>query len=269
MKDILQSWSHTIRFLVALLFLFILLRLILGFFFSRGDFNINFTNDKTLVTFIDKKYVIANSVLPACDTWINTGVEIRPDETFEIKVSGKIHTAADKIIEDATMDMKPRYCWIGPEGSPFIIGDDPKTKLSNTIRQNLLLKSDANIGSVLFYLQKENSPDPNCDISKKLFLPDAVSVYDKIKGFKGTNSDNTTYFLWATINDILLRDLTSDSSHIAYIGGETDPERIKMKEMNWKAIQKENYNRHWFDDNIGQFIISIKIIRATPFDGLF
>jgi hypothetical protein len=63
-------------------------------------------------------------MLPACDCWINTGIEVWPDEEYEIKVSGKVHTTADKMIADAAEDIKPGFDWIGPEGAGFRIRED-------------------------------------------------------------------------------------------------------------------------------------------------
>lgn len=267
MEHILKSWQNTIRFIVLLLVIFFIGNLIINKFINNSTFDINFQNDKTLVTIIDKKNVIANSVLPACDTWSNTGIEIRPEEVFEIKVSGKIHASADKMISDAKDDIKPRYNWIGPEGTVFEIRPERSRNKSDLLRQKLLLNPNANLGAVLFYIQKENSKEPNCSIGSNQFIPkDSIIVYDTKKGYTGKNNSHEKWFLWATVNDILFRDMDNETSKVAYLGGKKGNDYIERLNK-WEELKKEKYNRIWFDENFGNFVISAKIEKPVPLFG--
>jgi len=265
MESILKSWGNTLRFIIVLFIIFFAVIIIINKLSNNTQFNIDYTNDKTLITIIDKKNVIANSVLSACDCWANTGIEIRPGEEYEIKVLGKIHTTADKMIKDAEDDVKPRFDWVGPEGAKdFRIRNNKQYFLSDSLRKTLLLFQNAKVGQVLFYFQKTNSKKPNCEMGLSFFIPDSVLTYESEKGLSGKNDTKDTWFVWASVNDMLLRDFQGQSNKIAYLGGAIN-DTLKTKLNNWQQLVNENYNRLWFDDNFGNFVISAKIIKPIHY----
>jgi|GEM_PF-5031783 len=265
MEHILKNWGNFIRFILGIIVLFLIVLVVIHKLSDNTQFNIDYSNDKTLITLIDKKNVIASSVLPACDCWTNTGIEIRPDEDYEIKVSGKIHTTADKMIKDAEDDVKPRFEWLSPEGSTnFRIREDLEHKLSDSLRKTMLLTEKANIGQVLFYFQRKNSKAPNCNIGANFFNPDSVMIYTSDKGISGKNDSKDTWFVWATVNDMLIIDFKKQENQVAYLGG-AKGDTLKTRFANWQTLAKDNYNRIWFDDNFGNFVISAKILKPTHF----
>ncbi len=264
MEHILKSWSNFFRFLIGVGFIFVLILIVFNKISDNTEFNVDYNTDKTLITIIDKKNVIANSVLPACDCWANTGIEIRPDEEFEIKVSGKIHTAMDKMIKDAEDDKKPKFRWVGPEGDKnFRIRDNLRYYRSDSLRKTLLLSQRANLGQVLFYFQK-NSMKPSCELGLSFFLPDSVEVYDVEKGLKGKNDSKSTWYVWATVNDMLIRDFNSETALLAYCGGAIE-DTLDRKIKQWEVLARENYNKIWYDDNFGSFVVSAKILKPNHF----
>lgn len=261
--SIVQTWGRTFRFIVILMVAFFAILFIIWRLSDNIRYNIDYTNDKTLITIIDKKNVAANSVLPSCDCWSNTGIEIRPGEEYEIKVSGKIHTTADKMIKDAERDIKPRFSWIGPEGDDFRIRSVNRYMMSDSLRRTLLLSQDAKMGQVLFYFQKKNSKKPNCEPGLKFYNPDSIFVYEREKGLSGKNETNETWYVWATVNDMLIRSFDRNEE-LAYIGGAQN-DSLLMKQKNWVNLKKQNYNRIWFDDNFGNFVVSAKILKQKHF----
>jgi hypothetical protein len=264
MEHILKNWPNFLRFLLGLFIIFLLVWIIVDKISDNTEFNVDFSTDKTLITLIDKKNVIANSVLPACDCWTNTGIEIRPDEEYEIKVSGKIHTTVDKMVKDADDDIQPRFPWIGPEGDKnFRIRDDKKYRLSDSLRQTLLLNKKANLGQVMFYIQK-TSIKPSCNLNSNFFIPETLEIYDAEKGLKGKNDSNSKWYIWATVNDMLLRNFSDPNNKIAYLGGASG-DTLARKLLQWEKLSMENYNKIWFDDNFGNFVISAKIEKPRPF----
>jgi hypothetical protein len=264
MEHILKNWGSFTRFIIGIIVIFLLAQAFINKLADNTQFNVDYTNDKTLITLIDKKNVIANSVLPACDCWTKTGIEIRPEEDYEIKVSGKIHTTADKMIKDAEDDVKPRYAWVGPEGGNFLIRHGSEYKLTDSIRKTMLLSQTANIGQVLFYFQRKNARKPNCNIKEDYFNPDSVLIYNSEIGISGKNDSKETWLVWATVNDMLITDFQNESTKIAFLGA-SKGDTLKTKLQSWQTISKENYNRIWFDDNFGSFVISAKISKPTHF----
>lgn len=264
MEHILKSWANTLRFLMILLVIFLAVLFTVYKISENTQFNIDYSNDKTLITLIDKKNVIASSVLPACDCWSNTGIEIRPGEAYEIKVSGKIHTTADKMIRDAEEDIKPRFEWIGPEGSNNFRIRDKQYRYPDSMRKTLLLSQNAKLGQVLFYFQKKNSRKPNCDAGLNYYNPDSVLVYESEKGLSGSNDTKETWFVWASVNDMVIKNFDSEPNRLAYLGGAGN-DTLKRKNQQWQVLKQENYNRIWFDDNFGSFVISAKILKPSGF----
>lgn len=263
MEHILKSWGNFLRFLIGIFVIFLFVSLVVHKVSDNTEFNVDYSTDKTLITIIDKKYIIANSVLPACDCWVNTGIEIRPEEQYELKVSGKIHTTADKLVKDSDDDIIPRFPWIGPEGDKsFRIREEVRYRVADSIRKRLLISQKANLGQVLFYIQK-TSLKPNCNIGANFFIPDSVDVYDVEKGLKGTNDSKATWYIWVSVNDMLIRDF-SESNKIAYLGG-ASADTLKRKQLQWNLLAREKYNRIWFDDNIGNFVVSAKILKSNHF----
>jgi hypothetical protein len=55
MEPILKNWGNTLRFIVVLGILFFVVNLLIGRFVNNTQFSIDYTNDKALVTLIDKK----------------------------------------------------------------------------------------------------------------------------------------------------------------------------------------------------------------------
>jgi uncharacterized protein YpmB len=262
MRNMLDTWGHTARFIVIITISFISVLLLFSIFFARMDFDIKATNDKTLVTIVERKFntkqIAATSVLSASDCWANTGIEIRPDETYIIKVSGKVHASGEKLLMAASNDSIPTFGWMGPAGLEYKPRVGEQYKEADSIRKQLLLTPKANIGAVLFYFQYEGEKQPNCQIGNDMYLPQEVITYNTQQGLTGTNSTGKKIYVWASVNDMLIRDMDSEASRTAYLGGKNKQEKRKQT---WKALQKANYNRLWFDDNLGNFIISAAITK--------
>jgi hypothetical protein len=263
MEPILKNWGNTFRFIVIIGILFFVVNLLIGKFVNNTQFSIDYTNDKALVTLIDKKNIVTSSILPACDCWINTGIEVWPDEEYEIKVSGKVHTTADKMVADASDDIKPRFNWVGPEGAEFRIREDAQYRVSDSLRRTLLLSKDAKLGAVLFYFQSESSRQPNCDLGASFYNPEVVSVFNG--KLSGKNIGKEKMFVWASVNDMLIRDFSLKENKLAYLGGTVEEKNLNKRQENWASLTSSNYNRLWFDDNFGNFVISAKVVRPVSY----
>jgi len=123
-----------------------------------------------------------------------------------------------------------------------------------------LISPNEKIGCVLFYVQDEDTQQPSCDGGDKFFpRPSNIKVYDNNKGIlKGTNSGKAPQYLWASVNDMLIMD-TTENTKLAYIGSGLKADDLRKKTNKWNNIIKTNYRKLWFDDNIGDYIISIEV----------
>lgn len=257
MKYILRSWGNFFRFILGLVVIALLITRITNSI-RETSFDLKFTTDQTLVTIKDKKWVITHSVLSACDCWVNTGVEVRPGEECELKVTGKTHGAIDYLVKDAENNNLPAFTWNGPEGREFKIRAEDKIAHLDSLRKKLLLDPNAKMGQVLFFIQKQEV-HPTCELSGSEVSPNEIHAYDN-KGWKFTNDSKETWYIWATVNDLLIKDFNDKTAYEVYLGLTEKESRIK-REKSWPVLAKEKYNTLWYDDNIGSFIISAKIER--------
>jgi hypothetical protein len=221
---------------------------------------LEFSDNKTIVKVKNDGTMISQSLLASSDCWEKTGIIIKPGESYTIKVIGKIHTAGDYLFRDVANDTIPTFQWCGPEGREFRIRDDNKFQKYDQLRKNLLIDPDAKIGCVLFYFQNEDDQEPSC-AGGAGFLPrpSNIKVYNNNKGIlAGTNSGKVSQYLWATVNDMIIID-TSENTRRAYIGSDLKGDTLKKKLNKWESIVKTNYRKLWFDDNIGNYIISAQI----------
>lgn len=113
------------------------------------------------------------------------------------------------------------------------------------------------MGCVLFYLQDEDSLQPNCCGGSKFYpRPKYIKIYNNNKGLlEGKNFGAITQYLRATVNDMQIID-TSDNTKLAYIGGEFSSNDLKRKLRKWEGIK----NR--IIENVGLMII-LAIILLT------
>lgn len=186
-------------------------------------------------------------------------IDIAPGKTFKIKVTRKIHTAADYLLRDVTNDTIPTFQWAGAEGRPFRVREGEYQK-SDELRKKCLLEPNAGVGAVLFYLQEDGQKVPNCQGGANFHpRPQNVIVYDPNQGLlAGKNSSEKVQHLWGSVNDMLLMDSSEDSKW-AYLGTHLSGKELPAKTSKWEHLKKSDYKKFWFDDNIGNYVVSIII----------
>jgi hypothetical protein len=58
MEHILKTWGNTGRFIIIITFIFVAILFLINKLSEHTQFNIDYTNDKTLITVIDKKMLL-------------------------------------------------------------------------------------------------------------------------------------------------------------------------------------------------------------------
>lgn len=260
MESILGSWSRVFRFLIILIIVLLFATKVVSRFFTNSEVSLEFSDNRTIVKVKNDGQTISQSILAASDCWIKTGIVVKPNESYTIKVTGKIHTAADYLLRDVANDTIPSFQWSGPEGREFRIRSQGVFEKYDQMRKNLLIDPNANMGCVLFYFQDEDAKEPSCSGGSDFFpRPNNIKVYNNNKGLlEGKNSGTVNQNLWASINDMLIMD-TTDNIRLAYLGAELKGDTLKRKINKWESIKKSTYRKLWFDDNIGSYIISVQV----------
>lgn len=262
MKDILKTWAHTSRFIIVItsscFMIFVFTFYVYTLLFRNKNFHMDFRNDKTLVTVLNSHDEIsANSILPSCDCWIYTGIEIKPNEEYEIKVSGKIHATIDKLIRYAEKDTIPKYPWSGPLGVSYVFRGE-EFKEQDSCRRQLLLYPEMNVGQVLLYFKKtSNDIEPNCSAG---IVPETKDIQPyNSNGINGENTSKEIWNVYATVNDFLIRDFNTPCA-LQSLKKQGD-----SYHKTFESLRINGYRTIYFDDNIGNFIISAHIKKNDSF----
>jgi hypothetical protein len=187
--------------------------------------------------------------LPACSRWTNTGIKLKPNSIIEFTASGKVNLAAHRLIEAAYDKKMPPFNWLSPKGEEF------KNKRARDVyRRNFLVNPSAYLGVIIAYLQKDGEPDPSIQNQRPKNLE---TIYEhtviESPGYEST--------LWLIVNDVLLDPSRVDESKNAFFGplDDLNSKEKKEKESTWNYIISKDYWDVWYDDNIGNYLIQLKI----------
>lgn len=200
--------------------------------------------------FISPKEKKAQFVLPGSACWLNTGIEIAANETMKFQISGCVHLAVNRLVEDSRDDNVPEYSWVEYVGSPV-----KNINPSDHLRNKLLVKENADYGIVLGCLHVGGESEPNCRNNQR---PKDIFV---IKDGAISNNRNKKATLWLIVNDLLINSNpeTFEEAKEAYIRPKEEGEDSAKYEEQWNRIVEEEYWDIWYDDNIGQYLIQITI----------
>lgn len=198
--------------------------------------------------------------------WVRTGIHVSPKDTVKIEASGTVHTALKKLIDIAQTDMSLNpdqfQSWVDQQGDPGQSNNwDEK-------RKKLRLLPEQNYGALVAAIWDGKSPVKD----------DTKGSIDEKKQFEVKREGE----LVLAVNDILLNENVKDlyalpikdnapyyrSRLIDKYGKVVDSwakdkvieksrELYQEKVESW--VQIEQYSRWtiWFDDNVGQFFVSI------------
>jgi hypothetical protein len=180
--------------------------------------------------------------------WEKTPIVLEEERTLRIKASGRINLAVHHLVTAAEMHQKPRLGWVGPEGYQVETSYDKA-------RENCLLNK-APWGSVLAAFSDRNLQQENVAPS----VIEAIGPEGTIRG-KGR--------LWLTINEAVIG--PDDKSRACYVTNQKDldekwregeqHETVEQKLAQFKYITEHDFRDVFYQDNVGDFLITIEIPR--------
>lgn len=203
----------------------------------------------------DNRDQYAQILLPSNSCWHNTGLDIREDEECEIKVTGNVHLAFNRLYRDVEGDAIPAIKWTGPEGNEWAkIGDNLACEEA---KAKLLIKPGRRIGNVVGFLYTQNIADKDF---VGFFMNNRKQITDEIKIINNQNTicndKKATATLYLCVNDILLDTTDTERKKLSLIAFEGRYNNTQK----WESLKKEKeYYRLWFDDNVGGFLVSVII----------
>ncbi len=158
MESILQSWGRIFRFFVLILILalavYFLCTRIVNNLNSESEISIGTTEKGGFVINVkakkgDQEEKYTQFLLPSNEIWYDTGIDIDSNEECNIKVSGTVHLAVDKVIEAVSIDSLPSIKWSGPDGTGWAKLSDSKE--CQDAKEKLLIKPGKTIGNIVGY----------------------------------------------------------------------------------------------------------------------
>lgn len=206
--------------------------------------------------------------------WVRTGIDVEPNDSIKIEASGSIHTALKKLIVISQTDTYPildQYqSWYTPDGK-HKSDDDYDIK-----REELRLFPQAPYGTLIAAIWDKDEGSPVKDNTKK-FIGSSKKIKIKNKGElvlavndilldpKGRDIKKIKDLYALPINGNLayyenqLKDLIGDNINSL---NKTEKEKaineIYQQKLNaWDQIERKSRWTVWFDDNVGEFFVSI------------
>lgn len=204
------------------------------------------------------------SYLPASRMWMDSGYELQPGDSVEIRASGRAYLALNRLFEAAANDDYPKYAWIGPDGK-----EAPERYAGDKVRDPYLIAENEPYGRLLMSpVQMKNIPPGKTNPRPR----DGVVVVGSGHVFK--NQSPNPVRLYFTVNDTFI-DATSKEAYLLteeqakerllqshqYLREPTRDEirdYLEKRKATWEKIyNNKNYWDLWFADNIGGYTIAI------------
>lgn len=118
---------------------------------------------------------IAILSVPATQIWVQSGVIVRPGETWSLSASGQVHLGLQHLVECGVMDAPPRTAWVGPTGESILGQPKQRSHLQHSRDKLLLYQEGGKYGQLLIALAPEGTEiDPNTRPTKAI----AIRAYE-------------------------------------------------------------------------------------------
>jgi hypothetical protein len=201
--------------------------------------------------------------------WVKTGINVAVKDTIKIEASGSVHTSLKQLIEIAKTDSNGQP-WVGPKGSSSQNRDwDDRTK-------HLRLVPNAPYGALVAAILndegnvKDNRATTNgFEVKTKgelLLAVNDIKLDKDSKDYYAIPLKNSDKYYEGKLIEIEKSKLLEDQLEKADEIVKKWPKDVQMKkakdlfskyEKTWDKIYKDGNWTVWFDDNVGDFFVSI------------
>ncbi|MBN1639406.1 MAG: hypothetical protein JW866_10590 [Ignavibacteriales bacterium] len=260
-----KSYHHLLRFLIAVIVIWcVIFFSVLILIKNYQEIGVQFTlNDKGFpVIAINNAPRIASVAVPANQVWVNTGLEFEPGQKAILHATGSVNLAIHHLVEAAELDFKPKFPWVGPDGSTI----NGMEKVYGTTgvykdRSKVKLDSAAPYGFLLAYIGPKSKMPPSMYNPR----PSEIKKVGNYGEIEYSSEQNEKGILYLVVND----DVLGPNDRDIYISNEkarktsygiNAPTTVEMNSR-WIEIEKENYWNIWYDDNIGNFVVHVQYLR--------
>ena len=251
---LLESKVNLLRglLLISIIGLFIIGIIEFTFYKLKStDYNIEFNHNGAVLIQRNNDLKKAQYLLQASSRWTNTGIKIQNGQKIRLIVYGKISTSGVGLFNslENVQRISEFHKWIDIEGKE-IQKNHPVNKF--------LIEPKANIGNIIGFIEtaQDIPPGVNNLRPKGLFV-----INEKIKEITNIKEQDGT--LWFTINDIYFDSNDTLSSKKAFFGRSSNRsiEEQQNLENSWTYIEKNGYWDILFEDNVGEYLINIEILK--------
>lgn len=202
------------------------------------------------------------------DVWANTGIQISEEDRIRINISGGYNSAVQELIAAADSNFIPKYEWTSYKGGT------QKDTTENEDGKEYCLSNKHGFGAPLWAIFQEGrdlahhpyvrDTDPTTFKLTKQHHGDTLRTLHEWmphdgKRFQKAHFNGTLYL---TINDMFFEDSLSMRSFY-----EAHPELVRLNPNITFGKYLVNRSQHPdfdFDDNLGQVLVSVEIIRHVP-----
>ncbi|HEY4395177.1 MAG TPA: hypothetical protein VGP64_13990, partial [Polyangia bacterium] len=170
--------------------------------------------------------------------WLNSGFTVKRGDTVHIKASGRVNLSLFRLVDGSKTKERPGLPWVDPRGifaSEMNDVDDPGRR--QYLQDKCLLLKKQALGALLYAVGSE-SADPGT------LTPELVGL-DKIVQVQADG------VLWFIVNEIIFD--ATDASRVCFDQAPVNP----SLKMTFDRLVKEKYWNVWYDDNVGEFLITI------------
>jgi hypothetical protein len=237
---LLSDWKgfpHLISIILGIGVLFTLIFWLVMDIANRNDVEMVQPSGGGTIIRVGKKETLS-FLLSASAVWDSPKeFKVKEGEMLNITASGKVNLAIHHLVAAANNDTEPAIIWNDPEGIPNDKIEKPEHKYHKYRMKGLIVPEKCQYGSLVAVITKDDKTLPT-----KNDNPWCV-------GIKWNEKAPKSGVIWFAVNDVLLDENSKEIYEV--------PIESYKPPRKWADIEKEKYWDLFFDDNIGEFMITV------------